>query len=182
MFLWAWWVNFHGCTLYLHFNVILQLSIQEVEGNRFLEFRILWKRWHFSLKCELIRTLHTSKPQQDQREQNKEESFNFGLVVWLEAKVTCHNLLWYHSSKANSVEKLKSSKRLWIIIIQSASLSIAMPTLALYCHHRKHIADYILYTTIFLNTWIWSNPWYRNIIIPDASLLATCMCNNRQLN
>lgn len=34
------------CAPYLHFNVILQLSIQEVEGNRLLEFRILRKRWH----------------------------------------------------------------------------------------------------------------------------------------
>lgn len=34
------------CAPYLHFNVILQLSIQEVEGNRLLEFRILRKTWH----------------------------------------------------------------------------------------------------------------------------------------
>lgn len=35
-----------GCiyTLYLHFDVIFQLSIEEVKGNRLLKFRILWKR------------------------------------------------------------------------------------------------------------------------------------------
>lgn len=35
-----------ACAPYLHLDVILQLSIQEVEGNRLLEFRILWKMWH----------------------------------------------------------------------------------------------------------------------------------------
>lgn len=39
-----------ACAPYLHFNVILQLSIQEVEGNRLLEFRILWKMWHLMYK------------------------------------------------------------------------------------------------------------------------------------
>lgn len=35
----------HGCRRqYLHFNVILQLGIQEVESNRLLEFRILQER------------------------------------------------------------------------------------------------------------------------------------------
>lgn len=30
--------------LYLHFDVVLQLGVQEVEGNRLLKFRILWER------------------------------------------------------------------------------------------------------------------------------------------
>lgn len=39
-----------ACAPYLHLNVILQLGVQEVEGNRFLEFRILWKMWHLMHK------------------------------------------------------------------------------------------------------------------------------------
>lgn len=39
----------HLWTVYLYFDVILQLSVKEVEGNRFLEFGILWKRLYFSL-------------------------------------------------------------------------------------------------------------------------------------
>lgn len=50
------------CALYLHFNVILQLSIQEVEGNGLLEFRILWKRWHLIYKYSTFTLLLTILP------------------------------------------------------------------------------------------------------------------------
>lgn len=35
--------NFDART-YLHFDVVLQLGIQEVEGHRLLKFRILWEK------------------------------------------------------------------------------------------------------------------------------------------
>lgn len=34
--------------LYLHFDVVLQLGIQEVKCNRLLKFRILWKKKEIS--------------------------------------------------------------------------------------------------------------------------------------
>lgn len=37
-------------SLYLHFDVVLQLSIQEVKGDGLLEFWILWRRLDFSLR------------------------------------------------------------------------------------------------------------------------------------
>lgn len=50
------------CALYLHFNVILQLSIQQVEGNGLLEFRVLWKRWHLIYKYSTFTLLLTILP------------------------------------------------------------------------------------------------------------------------
>lgn len=42
-FSWEQWVSLiHQCVHYLHFNVILQLSIQKVQGNGLLEFGVLW--------------------------------------------------------------------------------------------------------------------------------------------
>lgn len=43
------------CILYLHFDVILQLGVQEVQGDRLLEFRILWGGLDFSSWRESIR-------------------------------------------------------------------------------------------------------------------------------
>lgn len=63
----------HLWTVYLYFDVILQLSVKEVKGNRFLEFGILWKRLHFSLRRGTIFKMLSHTRQDDCSKQSWEE-------------------------------------------------------------------------------------------------------------
>lgn len=74
------------CALYLHFDVVLQLGIQEVQCDGFLEFWILRKKrmifqselWHHYKSAG-----HKNQMQRDRCEQNKEGPFTLGLLVRL---------------------------------------------------------------------------------------------------